>query len=366
VPLERPQDRAQVPLEWLGTGEPAEILFEAQEPVIYTITGSLGQTMLAYVADESPSGQWIILAPTSSGVVKKLNEGILTVLEAITGSWMWLAKKVGNRFSEAWVIEPSDIPSEHLPTPGTPLLARHQPVLSTRAVGSRIGQGVTPASVVAHVSDATRKAIKIVVDHVLARESDGRPPRMVRALYDLPVRRIAFNSFEVDFGAPEDDEAAEISRKSVELLRTGLSWAQSDVDFPVTLDREAREATLEAAFILSPPSDGAIEEVEIRGRWIGKVATLNRQARKRIRREQRRQPEQIIAATGRIGELDRDRLAFTLRDTEGGEDRRGQLNEDLLDDFLEYFSSSQRVKIVGREREGRIWVTDIGPGEESR
>jgi hypothetical protein len=288
-----PKDRLPVDIALLGDGTPSEVLYEVVEPIVYTVTTSFG-SMLAFASEENASARWIVLAPLNSETLARLKSGGLSVREALTASWMFLAlmDPDTDAWKQAWCIEESDLPFDRLPQPGTPLLPEHEPVLTTRAIGTTIKPGLTPASVVAFVASSTRSAVKILVDFVYRQKPDGRPREEIRVLYDLPVRQLAFNSFEIDFGNPTLPlsvlpEAEQDFGRVVSLLRRGLEWAASTRDEPLVADsQEEREAILYAMHILTPPAKGAIETVEVGGAWLcGPPLHLTKFSRSRVSRE---------------------------------------------------------------------------------
>ncbi|GEN12645.1 hypothetical protein MFU01_76820 [Myxococcus fulvus] len=363
MPMKAPDSGRAIGAEFLGSGAVEESLYEADGPVLFTTISKAGQQLLAYVADESVDGTWLILSACTPRVVDELKRGQIAVRDALTSSWMWLAfKGVDGSLTRAWSILPDEVPDGHLPAPGTPLLPEHEPVITARAKGESIVAGATPASVVAFVADSTRKAIKILLEWVLERPNEGRPPDELRTLYDLPVQRFAFNSFEVAFGSPSGTFDSEELRRAANLLQKGLAWASDDNEHPLSaVSDDERSAILHAALQLTPPSSGPICEVEISGTWMsGGPELLTRVARRRIRSELRRlQSEHVVRLVGRIGEVDRDNFTFILRGTDEGTQYRGVFEEEMLDDVVDYFAEDRRVAVVGVHRAGRLYVAVI-------
>jgi hypothetical protein len=368
MPMTEPKGAHMVEPALLGSMEVEEVLYEAETPVLFTTKTASGQPLLAYTTEEAADATWLVFAACTPRTIADLKSGRLAVREALTSSWMWLAQRTPDgKISKVWAITPDHLPQEHLPAPGTPLLPEHEPVIATRAIGETIVPGATPASVVAYVADSTRKAIKTLLDFLLDRPGEGRPPEELRTLYDLPVQRFAFNSFEVAFGLPAVLlEHPELNR-AAGLLRKGLSWAATETQKPLdaTSDEE-RSAILRAALYLTPPPGGPITEVEVSGTWMSRgSARLTQVARRRVHEEIRRlQAERVIRRTGLIVEVDRDNLTFVLRDTGEGIRYRGVFEEELLDDMVDFFAQSRRAVIVGIERGGRLYVAAIGPTEE--
>jgi len=347
----------------LGSAEPTEVLYEAEEPVIFTLTTAFQQRVLAYLAEGTPDARWLLLAPCGDQLLDDLKHGRVPVQAALGASWLWLAKLDNdNSWGGAWVVDIDSFPQEHLPERGLMLLPEHEPVLSTRAVGPRLGRSSTPASVVAYVANATRKALKQVLEHTLERDEQGRPADALRASHELIVQRFEYASFEIAFAFPTgrfDDPALE---RAVELLRKGITWAASEHDAPFAAESdEEREAVLRAIKQLTPPTTGVIERIDIGGRWMNhRSVVLRRAARRRVQAELRRtDTERVVSVVGRLREFDKDNFAFILRDTPDGVDIRGSFDEELFDELLESFSNDDLVLVVGAMRAGKLYVAAV-------
>jgi len=134
-----PDHRTSINPEFLGEYRVREILYESQAPLIFTITTSFNQPMLAYVADELPEGDWVVLAPCGSSTISDLKEGRTSVREALTNSWIWLAfLEAGAKWTKAYAIEASDLPEEHLPRPGALLYPDLEPKSKDRVSSRRV------------------------------------------------------------------------------------------------------------------------------------------------------------------------------------------------------------------------------------
>ena len=368
MPLTAPDGAPRVPDGVLGSAEPIDVLYEAEEPVVFTLRTLQGQRLLAYVADATADARWVILVPCGDALLHGLQVGRVAVSDALTSSWAWLAQLDDEgRWLGAWVVEAAALPPEHLPRPGVMLLPEHAPVLATRATGDGIGRDGTPASVVAYLANATSAALKGVSELFLGRDGQGRPPDDLRAYYDLPVLRFAWRSFEIAYGPPTRPHDEAILRRSVETIQAALAWAASDDDQPFpSEDPEERRAVLRAIMQLTPPTRGGIDRIDVSGRWMGpRPAVLKRSARARVQAELRRTPTpQVVREDGYIRELDKDNLTFTLRGTrEGphGSDVKGVIEDGQLDDALDYFNTDAQVVLVGELRGGRLHVQSICP-----
>jgi len=365
MPIDRPAHNP-LPSGLLGPELPLdEMLYEADTPVLFVTHTSQGQPLLAYVADDSGHDMVTLLCPLSPAVLDALKRGALGVREALSASWLWMHVSDGER-SDVWATDINTFPSSHLPVPGTPLLAEHEPVFRARAVGKQVVLGRMPASVVAFVADATRRAFKTILDFRFDARSEGRPTEEHRALYDLPIQQFAFASFELSFGAPDEGFfLSEAVREAADLLMDGLRWA-SDTNSREPMPGEStdqRAAVLRAALLLTPPLSGAIEEMQVSGLWVpGERIRLTRDSRRKIKGELRTvTKDHVVAYNGRIRELDMDNLSFILRETDDNHDKRGVISEDQLEDVSAYFIDEVRVTIAGVERGGRLYVAAVAP-----
>ena len=201
--------------------------------------------------------------------------------------------------------------------------------------------------------------MKAVLDFVREANTEGRPTDAQRALYDLPVQRFRFASFEVGLGEPSPGLFPDNSlHEAITKLASGLEWAQSvsdDAAVPGQSPQE-QEVVLRAALALAPPSSGVVSAIEVSGTWLGgKRFRLDRTARTKISRRS----ERIVVFSGRIGEIDDDNLSFTLRETDDGVDRKGAFPGELLDDMRTHYYESNHVQISGVELNGRLRVTAV-------
>lgn len=349
------------------------VLYEAEQPIVYLTRTKQGQEMLAYLADEADGCQYVVVSPATSSSVQRLESGSIGIREALTDTWMWMVRvNFRGSISEAWSVNEADIPATHLPRPGTPLLPEHRIAFSARAVGNGIALGSVPCSVVAFVANAAKSSLKTMLDFVLAANGEGRPTDAQRALYDLPVQRLRFASFEVGLAEPKQDMQEmfpdDSLSQAVQDLQTGLQWAQDenlDDDIGVDVDDEAKiEAILRATLALTPPSHGVITSVEVGGHWLkGNHFTLTRKSRAKVAgRIRKLREEKIVLLSGRIGEIDDDKLSFTLRDVDGElDDRRGVFPDELLEDMRSHYYEGNRVQISGVLRASKLRVTAVVP-----
>ncbi|MFH0899724.1 MAG: hypothetical protein V2A73_03760 [Pseudomonadota bacterium] len=369
MPIATPTERQALdPEVLLGQFSVERVLYEAEIPVIFVMNTALGQSLLAYTAEELEDGAWLVLAPCGHAAIADLIDGRLPVRDALTGSWMWLARKVGESVTQMWAIEPTDLPDEHLPYPGTMLLPEKEPVLTAKAIGPSISRGTVAASVIGFLAGAMRAAIKTVLDHLQERGAVRRSSKEIRALCDLPVQRFSFGSFEVSFAAPPGLAQDLTLLRAVELLCKGLAWAASDGESPFEAESDdGRSAILQAVNALTPPTVGSIEQIVIGGQWSRRGPLhLDRGSRRRVRNELRKaRTEHVVLRKGRIGELDRDNCSFILRDIPGAPDSKAVFSEEQLDDILDYFTRGERVVVIGVERNGRMHTAAVTAEDRS-
>ena len=193
-----------------------------------------------------------------------------------------------------------------------------------------------------------------------------------QALYDLPVRQLKFGSFEVGLGTPKPDLFPnDAVLQAVNDLQTGLEWAE-DIESDDALeagDDAKTEAILRATLALTPPNHGLITSVEVGGSWLkGRHFTLTRKSRSKVATRLRQlKEEEIIVLSGRIGEIDDDKLSFILRDIEGEiSERRCSFPEELLDDMRSHYYEESRIQISGVIRAGKLRVTAVVQSHEEQ
>ena len=62
--------------------------------------------------------RWLVLAPSDATTIQALREGRLTLRDALSRSWNWLAQMGDGELPvHAWEIEATDVPEEHWPAP---------------------------------------------------------------------------------------------------------------------------------------------------------------------------------------------------------------------------------------------------------
>lgn len=351
-------------LAWLRDLRPAQVLDEDLVVRLWVVQTGLGQPMLAYLADETPTGDWVLLSATSEARIRSLEAGQLPLRDALTEGWLWLVLRPHQGPLLAWPVQAQDLPPDHLPRPGVRLRLEHTPVLTTRAVGPTLVAGQVPASVVAWVADATRMAMKALVEHLGGLDTGGRPTDEARARYDLPVRTLAFGSLEIGFGLPSG-AGVDTAPAALALLQAGLRWLSADAGTPLLPERPHAErlAVLEALKRLSPPDRGAIEALEIGGAGLQKSTRLDPSVRQRLAQERRAvQSERPVTAEGRIGGMDQDRHTFVLRDLAPGQaekELRWSYGPDLQAAVLGAFTRQAQVTITGSERSGRLYARTL-------
>lgn len=341
------------------------VLYEAEQPIVFLTHSITGQSLLAYLAHESALGADYILASASPRKIQQLEQGTVGVREALCADWMWLLRQNAQAGSiDLWSVSEALIPDDFLPIPGTALLPEHSVVFAARALGEGIALGRMPCSVISLVADSARASLKAVFDFVREANTEGRPTDAQRALYDLPVQRLRFASFEVGLAEPNPELFPDDSlHKAISRLTSGLEWAQSASDDEAVPGQspQEQEVVLRAALALTPPSSGVVSAIEVSGTWLaGRRFHLDRTARTKVSRRLRAlRSERIVLFSGRIGEIDDDNLSFTLRETDDGADHKGSFPEELLDDMRTHYYESNRVQISGVELNGRLRITAV-------
>jgi hypothetical protein len=338
----------QASLDPLGQLRPDEILFEFNGPKIFTSIGGFGQLLLCYECDEDDEGSTYLVAPCGSRTVEHLDEGSVTVFEALNQPWLWAVRR-DHTGLRAWKLDSLDVvPARNRPFRDATLKPESMPLLTYRLIGEGLAPGKVPASVVAMAVTRPTLAIRRLMQILGSRSATGgRPDNAFRALYDLEAQRFAYNSFEVSLRPPEQQQpelGASVYDAGAEALKNAISWLEET-------DETIEPALLEVLDALAPPVHGRIQKAEIRGALVGtRRITLDREDTKRIRAALKSQaaPE-LIETRGRIRELDRDKRSFTLRERP---DSSPELNctysDELFDTVWEAFDAEVLVHLQGK------------------
>jgi hypothetical protein len=335
-----------------------EVLYEFERPRIFT-TLDAGLLHFWYQCGEDEDSERVryLVVPASHNTITKLKEGTRTVHDVLAQPWIWAVETDFSRqLVDCWVLGGLDeVPTHAKPKPHVMLWPHLKPLLSYRLIGPTLTEGHVPASVIARATERPAAALKRLFEYTQQNgAASGRPDNAFRRTYDLPARRIAFNSFEVSFGAPDDVEdllspqAHEaLYRPGAEQLDMALRWMRSDHRAPLPLP------LLEVLLELAPPAHGAVTSAEITGQLVGRLErmVLTRDDRSAVaaaighRRETLRQ---LVREEGRIGSFDRDNLTLVLRDRQQtGEDLRCEFDDEHFDPLWEAFGTEARVVIFG-------------------
>jgi hypothetical protein len=355
---------------------PAEVLFDFDGPRIFTFISQEEELFLAYLFDEEVRTSRYLVVPTSERLIRQMKAGELSVRDALCQPRLWVLDVVsGQRISRSWRTSFESLPDDAIPEPGAMLWPSLEPLLSLRSIGILIKEGMTPASVIRNAIDGAEKTIKILIEYVLQLgQQAGRPSGAVRRLYDLPAQRLAFNSFEIAFRRPVEGDQAKMGeigatdlaeeeavyRQVGELLQEGLKWVTGTAHdlAAISPNEEARRVILRAIESLTPPAQGPVMEVELRGTMIGELGNarrpvrLNRNTRGLVRRALKEIDfkERFVEPTGLIREADKDRFTFELRDIEGPVGMmKFTFDEEFEDDVSDAFIANYRVKVWGVE-----------------
>lgn len=350
--------------------EPAEMLYEFDGPRIFTVTDADGEVNLAYWSDQNDEFCRYVVVPTTDRILAALRKGTISVYDALNQPRCWLCDVTHQGvLTTCQRVDFEAIPSDALPAIGTMLLPTLEPLLTLRAVGGEIIPGQIPGSVIRACVEGVQKALKVLSEYVLGQTAQaGRPNEFLKRIFDLPTQRFAFASFEISFRmpieelnlftlngqkSPEVETLEEVGR----LLNRGLQWlthAAGEEGLYSPESPEERAVVLRALKELTPSSQGAIEQLELKGQLVGPRKTplvLERMARQRVNaaiRNSSLEP-QPVDLEGRIRELDKDRLSFELREIAGtAQVQRFVFDEELLEEVFQAFQDNARVRVAGR------------------
>lgn len=378
---------------------PSEVLYEFEGPRIFTtLNGS--QLYFWYECSEEIEANRVryLVVPANRQLVEHLKCGSKTVHDALRQPWLWVIDVVSGQVDKGWVLSDMEsIPAYAKPHPDAPLWPQLEPLLSYRLIGDGLREGVVPASVVARAIAGPTAALKGLLEIVNnAGATVGRPAEESRKLYGVVAKRFAFNSFEISFDMPpQQDDAEQSYAASQASLPLGGETA-SAVITSLSLDASSRVpstqliapslnieiyqeggAKLEQAFkwlasenssiaqptlsmlsvleSLVPPKNGQITAAEVKGKLVGELSSvmLTRDSTTRVKRaiaNSRERQRTLVSAQGRIGEFDKDKLTCTLRDQP---DHKPEIvcsfTEAIYDDLLDAFNTDKMVIIQGRK-----------------
>jgi hypothetical protein len=342
----------KAPANSLGDLAPEDVLDQLDRPTLFTSRFPTNQLALVYWVEEDDFGGDVrLVVPTEPAVVRKLTRGAITIREALMQPWAWLSFP---HPAEVRAIEIDQLPDDCLPQAGVYLQPDLAPLLSIRFTGDLDEQSVS-ASVIGRATEAVRGALKPLLEFLTRSDPEGRPTNSLRRLYDLPARRMAYGSFEVDFGSPSQlDLSIEdrmLMERAAELLQRGLEWATtSDTSRLASIGDEEWVAILSSLRHLVPPTSGRITNVELDGKLARHRVNLNRQATRNVihawKSRGKPKPANLV---GYVREFDRDRMSFILRrePNAGAQEHKCFCDESVVEDVHYAFSSEQRVNLVG-------------------
>lgn len=386
-------------VEQFSSFTPSEILYEFEGPRIFTtLNGS--QLYFWYECSEDIEAMRVryLVVPANRQLIEQLKCGSKTVHDALRQPWLWVIDVVSGQVDKGWVLSDIDsVPANAKPQPDTPLWPQLEPLLSYRLIGDGLREGEVPASVVARAIAGPTAALKGLLEIVNnAGTTLGRPAEESRKLYGVVAKRFAFNSFEVAFDIPPQQEVAEHINAAIqvslplggevaptatapglptilpsvpntqlvalssnlEVYRAGgvklgqaMRWLTSEDNSVVT----PTLGMLSVLEYLVPPKNGQITAAEVKGRLVGELSSikLTRDSTTKVKRaiaDSRERQRTLVTAQGRIGEFDKDKLLCTLRDQpEQKPEIVCSFSEETYDDLFDAFNTDKMVIIQGRQ-----------------
>jgi hypothetical protein len=359
-----------------GSFEPEDVLNYYDGPRIFTFFDSDEGLCLACWSDEDEGCSRYLAAPVTDQIIKDLKAGLLSVYEGLMQPRLWTLDVADTgEVTNAWLIDPKDVPDDCKPQPRVMLHRSLEPIFSLRAIGNSIRAGEVPGSVIKVAVEGARKALKCLAEYEMELPSKrGKPSRSLQRLYDLPVQRTLFASFEVQFRSPlnepnlfdglEDNEIQEelnILDRVGQHLRIGLQWLTTGPGeasaLPVPQDPELSRIILKALQSITPSMRSPIQTIEIRGDLAcspGKPIRLSQNARNILNGALSRLPlpeERVISIPGLVRELNERLMRFELHPNDGhaSQFRICEFEPDLWDRVYEALGSPEMVEVIGVE-----------------
>lgn len=336
----------------------AEVLYDFDGPKIFTTSsGSLTRLWYECAEDIQIGVLRYLVVPVDDQLIAHLKNGTRTVYDALQQPWIWAVDvDESDNVTTGWVVRLEEVPDLAKPERSALLWPQLEPLISYRLIGDGLREGNVPASVAARAMERPVSALKRLLEAVSNTTSpQGRPVESIRKSYDLPAQRIAFNSFEVSFGMPNEPElpltedGQSIYQVSATRLGFALSWLESS-----NSDNEPDISLLEVLKELVPPAHGQVTKAEVRGQLVlgHRCVVLTRADRTKVTRaigRKKGKERELLRTEGRIGEFDKDHLSFILRDRIGSaEDLKCTFTEEQFDDLYEAFDNDRRVVLLGK------------------
>ncbi len=172
-----------IDLVHIGVLYPVEVLYQFEQPCIFTANLPSGSQVLAYLVEELEQEECYryLLATTAVETIADLKAGVLSVRKALLRGSLWLADLGMSDLlpKQVFSISVEQLPVDALPEPGTMLLPSLEPALRVRLSGEQITFDALPAPVLAHAADIARTALKPIFDW-LARGLTGQTSKDAR------------------------------------------------------------------------------------------------------------------------------------------------------------------------------------------
>lgn len=358
--------------KWTGDNfrniSPERVLVEYDGLLTFTFRDASGNMMLAHLAAENETKSRYVVAPTSELGIRRLVNGTVSLLGALSQPIIWLIEYDGGSVLDCWSGTIDKLPNSILPLEDAMLYAHLEPLIKLKAPGERFRIGAVATGALSAMIASAENAINVLINHVDAK-------RM--AAYQVEAQQLQFNSIEIAFKAIPKDETlpmfgeVDTTLPRVEkMLADGFKWLATDGGHQLPSDDE--KAILSAIRELTPKKGGPIARLEVTGRATDeKTITLTNDVRRKIATKIRLPKSNAISPIGRIRELDADSQTFELRDISEG----SPLNSDHVrfvfgnedrEDVYNLFKSESIVRADGElEGTNRYRLIDLSEIKES-
>lgn len=129
--------------------QPMEVLYEFEQPCIFTTMIPSGSLVLAYLVEELEEDERVryLLTTTATATVEELKTGAICVRDALLRGSLWLVDLGIDDHQPKQVhrITADQLPADALPEPGIMLLPSLEPALRIKLYGDQIQFGALPA-----------------------------------------------------------------------------------------------------------------------------------------------------------------------------------------------------------------------------
>ncbi|MBF0548934.1 MAG: hypothetical protein HQK60_00220 [Deltaproteobacteria bacterium] len=185
----------EYPVELIGNlFPPEEMLYEYNEPLIFTFKTPLNGLAIAYLSDDQDDILRYVVAPTRPSIVDKLKLGTISIREALDQPIMWLVDITTTDWGvrKSWQIQIKDLPEDALPEADVLLYPHLEPVLPIKATGQQIKEENIPGEIIKQVTSADDEFSLFDKEGIIRELDRDKYTFTLREIIGEPERQCSF------------------------------------------------------------------------------------------------------------------------------------------------------------------------------